>query len=155
MSTMPMGPREGDLSGGTTTYTYNDENRLIAMSSSLGTSQYTYDALGNRVAATDNGVTTHYMIDPMVSACRWRLQRFWRPPCPLRLRLRPPIASTGAGTAYYTYDGIGSTSELTIQGGIVANRYAYEPFGSTCSPANDPEPLPICRTVGVMRIRTG
>jgi YD repeat-containing protein len=51
--------------GGTTTYAYNDENRLVGVTSLQGAWQYGYDALGNRVATSDNGVMKRFVIDPI------------------------------------------------------------------------------------------
>jgi YD repeat-containing protein len=49
----------------TTTYQYNDENRLVALTSPQGDWQYTYDALENRTVTTVNGTATRGVIDPM------------------------------------------------------------------------------------------
>jgi YD repeat-containing protein len=50
--------------GVTTIYTYDIENRLIAVSTPTDTWTYTYDAFGNRIASSHNGTITQYMVDP-------------------------------------------------------------------------------------------
>jgi len=117
---------------GTTTYTYNDENRLVAVGKDTDTWQYVYDALGNRVTTIENGLTTQYMIDPiglgnlvgeydavgsLVTGYDYGFGLLSR--------------TDGAGNvAYYNFDAIGSTSELVTTARIVANSYAYTPFGT-------------------------
>jgi RHS repeat-associated protein len=119
--------------GGTTTYTYSDENRLVAVSSPSGNWAYTYDAFNNRVRVDDNGTVTDYVIDPIgfgdvvgeydhgagdIKACFDHgfglLSR----------------ADSTIGSAFYTFDAIGSTSGLTDTLGTVVNNYSYEPFGT-------------------------
>ena len=51
---------------GTTTYTYDDLNRLLSVdypSGSPDTVSYTYDAMGNRLTLTEDAVTTTYVYD--------------------------------------------------------------------------------------------
>lgn len=49
----------------TTTYAYDDDNRLVSQTNQLGKTQtYTYNALGNIVTKTDeNGIKTEYTYD--------------------------------------------------------------------------------------------
>ncbi len=49
--------------GATTTYTYDVENRLVAVSGPGLTASYAYDALGRRIAKTVNGVSTRLVYD--------------------------------------------------------------------------------------------
>ena len=51
-------------SGGAWTYTYDDENRLTAVSGPTGSWTYRYDALGNRMAQINGSTTTQYLVDP-------------------------------------------------------------------------------------------
>jgi YD repeat-containing protein len=48
----------------TTTYTYNDENRLTSVSGPGQSQSFSYDAFGNLNSTTDNGQRTNYLIDP-------------------------------------------------------------------------------------------
>src|SRR5207244_3854943 len=43
------------LTEGTATYTYDQQDRLISVTSSFGSIAYSYDALGNRSSSTING----------------------------------------------------------------------------------------------------
>jgi YD repeat-containing protein len=51
------------LSDGTSTYAYDDANRLIEVNGSFGTSSDAYNGLGDRLSQTANGVTTIYHLD--------------------------------------------------------------------------------------------
>ncbi|KKK75076.1 hypothetical protein LCGC14_2877370, partial [marine sediment metagenome] len=116
---------------GTTTYTYDDENRLVGVSSSEGDWEYAYDGFGNRVATTENGQTTRYVIDPIGLGnvvgeydAAGSLIAHYDHGFDLLSRIN------AAGTpAYYTFDAIGSTSELIDPAGVASNTYAYDPFG--------------------------
>ena len=51
------------LSDGTTSYTYDAENRIISATNGNGTTTYIYDAEGRRVRKTVGGVITDYLYD--------------------------------------------------------------------------------------------
>src|SRR5262249_55605523 len=53
--------RNGDQAS---SYTYNDESRLVRAVTPEGTFTYEYDPFGNRIAATRNGQRTEYLLDP-------------------------------------------------------------------------------------------
>jgi RHS repeat-associated protein len=118
---------------GATTYTYDHENRLIAIARGDDAWQYAYDALGNRIAVQENDAVTRYIVDPIgfgdivgeydaVGAVIARYQHGYG--------LLARIPESGAA-AYYTFDAIGSTSELTGPDGTVENVSTYMPFGAT------------------------
>jgi len=116
---------------GTTAYIYNDENRLAAVTKGVNTWQYTYDALGNRVGTTANGLTTHYMIDPiglgnLVGEYNnaGNLTAYYDHGLGLVSR-----RDQSGSTAYYTFDAIGNTEQLVTVAGTIADEYAYSPFG--------------------------
>ncbi len=116
--------------GVTTTYAYNIENRLIGVTNPTDTWIYTYDALGNRVASTQNGQTTRYVIDPtglgnVAAEYDGSGNLIARYDHGYGLLSR----NDGTDTAFYTFQAIGHTSELTGIGGTVLNSYAYDPFG--------------------------
>ncbi len=118
---------------GLTTYTYNDDNRLTALNDGTNQWQYTYDALGQRVATTKNGATTRYIFDPIgpgdvVGEYNGAGSLTANYDHGLGLISR---TDTFANVAYYVFDGIGSTSELTTAAGVVADSYRYTPFGAT------------------------
>ncbi len=118
-------------SAGTTTYGYDEENSMISISSSLGNWQYGYDAMKNRVATIKDGLTTHAVIDPVG---RGNLVAEYNASGDLianydyghRLLTR---TDSGGNTAYYNFDALGSTSELTSAAGTILNSYSYRPFG--------------------------
>ena len=120
---------------GATSYTYNDENRVITVSDGTNLWKYTYDALGNRIAATENGVTSRFVIDPIGLGnvvgqynSAGNLIAHYDHGFGLLSR-----TDANSGTAYYTFYAIGNTSELTSARGAVTNRYAYDPFGVSIS----------------------
>lgn len=50
---------------GTITYSYDDENRLIAVHKGADSWIYRYDAFGQRTQTTHNGDVTNYVIHPI------------------------------------------------------------------------------------------
>lgn len=116
--------------GVTTTYDYDIDNRLTGVTNPSDTWTYAYDALGNRMASTHNGQTTRFVIDPTglgnVAAeydSSGNLIARYDHGYGLLSR------SDGTNTAFYTFQAIGHTSELTDAGGAVLNSYEYDPFG--------------------------
>jgi RHS repeat-associated protein len=114
---------------GTTTYSYNADNRLVR--TQIGTNVWTntYDALGNRVATTAQGVSTTFVIDPAglgnVVGEYLGTTQVVRNVYGLGL-----IARQGeSGASFFTFDAVGSTSEITGAGGSVQAHYGYTPFG--------------------------
>ena len=115
----------------TTTYIYNDENRLTSVSSPDGQCQYVYDALGNLVIKNDNGVIANYVIDPIglgdvvgTYDDSGNLTNHYNYGYGLL------SGTTGINSSFFTFDGIGSTSELVAVTGTIANTYKYAPFGT-------------------------
>ena len=119
----------------TWTYTYNDENRLTDALTPEGAWTYEYDAFGNRVSTIEGGAETQYVIDPIgygdvVAEHDGTGRLIARYTHGLGLERR----SDGAGApAYYTFDALGSTSELTGPLGALVNAYAFDPFGASLS----------------------
>ena len=67
-----------DLNGNETSVTfggityhdaYDDEDRLLSVSSPTVTDTFTYNGLGQRVAKTDTGGTSHYLCDGASPGC--------------------------------------------------------------------------------------
>ncbi|HUU84812.1 MAG TPA: RHS repeat-associated core domain-containing protein, partial [Phycisphaerae bacterium] len=118
--------------GVTTTYTYNTENHLVRVETPTDVWAYTYDALGERIASTHNGEPINYVVDPIGFG---DVAAEYDGEGNLIVRYDHGfglISQTDAlgNSAYYTFDALGSTSELTDEAGVVLNNYAYTPFGS-------------------------
>jgi RHS repeat-associated protein len=123
----------------TTTYTWDDENRLTSVTHSATgeTFAYEYDALGNRVSETINGVRTEFLYDPIglvnlvaeydVSGATLATYAHG-----LGLVSR----TDAAGSGFYDFDAIGSTVGITNLAGTYENAYGYLPFGETRTLAN-------------------
>lgn len=119
-------------SSGTTTYTYDDLNRLVAQSGPGGTFQYVYDPLGHRAAAIHDGVRTDFLFDPIgVTALVSEYDGTGASVTHYTYGQGLVSRVAPGGTAYYDFDGTGSTAGLTDAGGIYVNRYSYLPFGET------------------------
>ncbi len=117
---------------GTTTYTYDDDNRLIQVNTpSNGTWEYTYDALGNRMTATHDGELIRYVHDPrglVDVAAQYDtdgalVARYTHG---LGLVSR---SDESENPAFYAFDAIGNTRQMSDASGAVVNTYDYSPFG--------------------------
>ena len=120
-------------SSGTTTCQYDFENRLVSVAAPTnGVWQYTYDGLGNRVAAVHDGVTNRYVNDPIglvdvaaeYDGSGTLVARYDH-----ALGLVARVDGTGA-TAFYGFDALGNTRQLTGNGGGTLNSYDYDAFGA-------------------------
>ena len=129
-------------SGGTTTYAYDFENRLIAITFPDGTgAAYLYDALGRRIQKNVNGTVTNYLYDEMdvlleLSQSGAMLARYTRGPNVDQML----TMERGGQTYFYHTDSIGSIATLTNSSGSVACSYSYDSFGRTqpCSGVINP-----------------
>jgi len=119
-------------SQGTATYEYDEENRLVSVITPSGNLwEYLYDGGGNRVAVTQNGVTTNYVHDPIglvdvvgeYSQTGGLTARYVH-----GYGLASRVDDSGQ-PAYYSFDALGSTSEVTNKTGSVVNSYTYDTFG--------------------------
>ena len=121
-----------DLTG-ITTYQYDAENRLTQVTTPTnGVFQYAYDALGNRTTVTHNGTTTRHLHDPVGLvdvAAEYDVggTLVARYDHALGLVAR---ADSGGNTAFYSFDALGNTREITGTGGAVLNAYDYDAFGA-------------------------
>jgi RHS repeat-associated protein len=143
-------------SDGTNSYTYNVIGELTSVTTPTGTTQYNYDALGNRIMATAAGVTTDFLVDPTGLGAMGLGTTVGASAD----ALAPPGANAGlgatvgeftsggnaiaenvyglglvsqvtpAGASYDSFDGQGSTADVTNGSGTVVDAYNYNPFGS-------------------------
>lgn len=120
------------LSDGMNTYSYDDLNRLLSVTTPAGTKTYTYDALGNRVASVEGAVSRRLQLDPTglvnlvaeYDGAGNLTARYVHSPYGVVSRI------DGSGTAfYYDIDGVGSVAGLSGPAGNVVNSYEYDPFG--------------------------
>jgi len=114
-----------------TSYFYDTENRLVRVTTPTnGVFQYTYDALGNRTAVGHNGVTNRFLHDPVGLV---DVAAEYDATGALVARYDHAIGlvsrTDGAGTAFYSFDALGNTRELTGEAGAVLNSYDYDAFG--------------------------
>ena len=124
-----------DPNYGATFFEYSQENRLEQVNSPEGIWQYVYDALGNRTRVNNNGSITDYVIDPIgfgdvVGEYDESGDLLARYDHGFGLLSRK---GPGGDPNYYTFDAIGSTSEITNPTGLVLNSHTYQPFGEVTS----------------------
>ena len=97
---------ETDALAHTTSYTYDADNRLVALSGVKGNFAYAYDDAGNRISSTDaNSNATQFAYD-----ARKRLIKTTNP---------------DKTTIVNSYDGPGNLASVTDQAGAVV-QYAYD-----------------------------
>ena len=132
-------------STGTTTYTWNFENRLtsVALSGSGGTVSFKYDPFGRRAQKSSLLSTTNYLYDGAntleeVDGTGNALARYTQD-----MGIDEPLAEVRSGTtSYYEADGLGSISSLSNSSGALANTYTYDSFGNlTASTGTVANPL--------------
>jgi RHS repeat-associated protein len=125
------------VSGSTTNYTWDYENRLISvvLPGAGGSLAFKYDGLGRRVqkAFTQGSTTTttNYLYDGVssiedVDQNGNVLARYEQ-----TTNTDEPLAELRSGTtSYYQADGLGSITSLSSSAGALANTYTYDSFGN-------------------------
>ena len=144
---------------GTTTYEYDSENRLVrVVTPTNGVFQHTYDALGNRTAVTHDGVTNRYLHDPIglvgvaaeYDATGSLVARYDHA---LGLVSR---ADSDGNAAFYSFDALGNTREVTGPSGAVLNAYDYDAFGATSAASEIvPNAFQLVGRFGVVQEQSG
>ena len=139
-------------SGGTTTYAYDDQDRLISLVSPTGTWQYEYNALGQRTAVIYNGQRTEYLWDP--AALSYIVAEYQTNSLVAHYIYGMDTTSrvdASGQAAYYDFDGSGNTANLTDPGGALLNSYSYLPFGEKLAENGAyPNPLTFVGQSGVV-----
>ncbi|MBC8441923.1 MAG: RHS repeat protein, partial [Deltaproteobacteria bacterium] len=107
-------------------YSYNDDNKLVAVLGPEGASEYQYDGLGNLTALTENGTTRYYLIDPTGFG---NVVGEYDESGALLTRYTYGMGLISKDDYFYTFDGNGNTAELTNSLSEKTNSYAYAPFG--------------------------
>ena len=118
-------------SDGTTTYTWDARDRLVALTGPGLTSSFSYDPLGRRPSKTINGTATSFLHDGLNPV---QEQQGGSPVANLLtgLGIDEVLTRTDAGgTQHFLTDALGSTIALTDISGTLPTSYTYEPFGQT------------------------
>jgi RHS repeat-associated protein len=119
---------------GTTVYTWNARNQLVAVTAPGLAATFGYDALARRRTKTLNGSRVDYLHDKLNT-----VQEGILPGTPTVNLLTGPgvddyLSRTDlAGTSHFLRDVIGSTVALTDALGAVSTEYTYDPFGASSS----------------------
>ena len=122
------------VSGNTTQYTWDFENRLsqITLPNSGGTVTFKYDPLGKRIYKQSPNATSIFAYDganlvETVNATGGEVAHYVQ-----GVNVDEPLAmQRGTTTDYYEVDGLGSVSSLSSSAGGLANTYTYDSFGNT------------------------
>jgi RHS repeat-associated protein len=116
---------------GMTTYDWSFDNKLVRIAGPKGVWENLYDAKGNRVRGNNDGAVTEFVIDPIgianvvnEFAFAGNLISHYEHGTGLVSRRTAQPASS-----YFTYDALGSTSEVVGDSDTVSNAYTYLPFG--------------------------
>ena len=120
-------------STGTTTYTWDFENRLtsVALPGTGGTVTSKYDPFGRRIYKSSTAGTSIYVYDgdnqiEEVNASGTQVARYTQ-----GLGIDEPLAILrSATTSYYGADGLGSVTSLSNSSGANAATYTYDSFGN-------------------------
>jgi RHS repeat-associated protein len=124
-------------SAGTTTYSWDFENRLtsVTLPGTGGTLAFKYDGVGRRVQKVftqgSTTTTTNYLYDGInavadVDQNGNALARYAE-----TQQVDEPLAELRSGTSsYYSQDGLGSITSLTTSAGALGNAYRYDSFGN-------------------------
>jgi RHS repeat-associated protein len=116
----------------TWTYTYNDRAQLVRVSDTDNNlTTYEYDALGNRSASVYNDDRTEYLVDPS----GWgNVLAEYDGSGNLKAQYTHGLGlisqKVGSDTAFYDFDALGSTADVTSSTGAIVNQYSYNPFGT-------------------------
>lgn len=144
--------------GDVTTYEYDDESRLIGVTTPTETWSYEYDALGNRIATVHEGQRTEYLIDPTgLGNVQAEYDGTGNLIAHYNHGLGLESRSSGGQAAYYDFNGIGSTVGLSDATGAYVNEYRYEPYGDLLTPATEAitNPFEFVGEFGVMAEDSG
>lgn len=121
------------MDGETTTYTWDEENRLTQIDYPDGShSRYIYDGLGRRINKTDRqGQTVYYLYDGANLVQELDAEGQILASYVYGQAIDHPYSMTRNGQTYfYLYDRLGSVIGLSDgQGNLVAN-YRYDPWGN-------------------------
>ncbi|HVS81142.1 MAG TPA: RHS repeat-associated core domain-containing protein, partial [Pyrinomonadaceae bacterium] len=122
-------------SSGSTTFSYDEENRLKQVMLPVGpTVNYTYDGLGRRIQRTTSaGANERHIYDGanvlLDLNADWSVATTYLNDRGVDKHLRQTSSSTGV--SYFLPDHLGSTSGLTDAGGNLLEQTSYDSFGNS------------------------
>ncbi len=138
---------------------FDDEGRLVRVTTPAGTWAYEYDVLGSRVASVHNGQRTEYLLDPTglvdvvgeYSGTGSALAHY-----AYGLGLAGRVGADGTAS-FYDFDATGSTAGLTGTNGSYVNTYNYLPFGEPLAAPQETvaNPFEFVGQLGVMQEGNG
>ena len=120
-------------STGTTSYSWNFENRLtsVTLPGTRGTVTFKYDPFGRRIYKTSPSATSIYAYDSdylieETNSSGTVVARYAQ-----GLNIDEPLAMLRSSvTSYYEADGLGSVTSLTNSSAAIANSYSYDSAGN-------------------------
>ncbi|OQW65514.1 MAG: hypothetical protein BVN28_01580 [Nitrospira sp. ST-bin4] len=116
---------------GTTTYTWNARNQLIAISGPSLTASFSYDSFGRRTGKTINATTTNFVYDGL-NPVQEKSGATVTANLLTGLGIDEFFTRTdGVGVRALLPDALGSTVALGDGTGTLQTQYTYEPFGAT------------------------
>ncbi len=119
-------------SKGQNSYVWDYENRLVQVTLPAGDIiKFSYDPFGNRVSKSVNGLIVYYLYDGEDIIAEYDSKGIMIAKYTHGKGIDEPISTERRGRSYfYTFDGLGSVSELTDSHGSVVQSYTYDSFGS-------------------------
>ena len=118
----------------TTLYTWDYDNRLVAINSTLSTINHVYDGDGNRISKTTDGVKTNYINDVGLGLVQVLMETNEAGEVQASYTYGNDLISAHNWTLstdhYYFYDGLGSVRQLTDDTETVVAEYTYDAFGN-------------------------
>ncbi len=148
---------EGQLATGYgSTYTFDYEHRLTAISGQQTAFSYSYDGKNNRLKAIRDGVTTKYVYDMNGNLLAEAdvnniITKYF-------IHGRGLLAMVTPTDQVYNYhfNNIGSTIAMTDQSQAIVNKYSYDEFGKVLNQvAAVPQPFKYVGQYGVMHESNG
>jgi RHS repeat-associated protein len=113
-----------------TSYSFDDENRLIRIESPEKVVGIKYDPFGRRIEKNVNGRITRYVYDGANMVLEYGPNDRIKSRYIHSLMVDEPLAlERGREVYYYHADGLGSVRELTDDTGSIAKSYQYKSFG--------------------------
>ncbi len=155
-------PADPPYLGGTYSFQYDYENRLVQAAAPSNTASYTYGPFGRRTAKTVSSETVKYIYDGDQVIAEYNGSGTL-----LRKFIygtgidEPLVMETGGTQYYYHFDALGSVTALTDSDGALVETYRYDVYGKPCiMDASDPFAIECCfsacsTTVGNPYLFTG